>query len=1657
MKKLILILLAVVSITCAWALSGGSGQGYDPSNPPDPNAAYRLTIGAAPSRLGGVSPAGSSMRNFGEGIHISASSHVGYDFRCWMEGDEVVSTEMSFYYEMPARNVTLTAWYDRNDHYDPANPGDPFFDGYTHRVNIYCTPSSGGNVYNSNFLMKEGEVTTVYAYPSQNYKFSCWKENGRIISVDPEMEIKMGDRNLSYTAQFVYNPRNPGDPGTNNWNPATGDLVIDDFEKGNLWSRISELVGDNYEAVNTLTVIGAIDDYDMNCVRNLSNLTDADFSRTYGAESLGWYAFSELKALTRVLLPASLTRIEYGAFSGCENLSELSCYASMPPTVDYNSFEGVPQTMIVKVFSSSLELYESSEIWKDYKILTLDDETTALSVNLPASKSYENASLQLANLATGETRRLVVTPNRTRYIFGNLIAGDKYSLYVMAPGGKCVGQYADFEIPASGMEYTFEQLEPLREATIRLIDNEDGRDITEQVQVNWFNDKNSFLASGASLGGLIAGQSVSYEIIPSSEFRLGYIQPVLTGSYDVTDRDNTISIKVMPVETTTITGYVYDEIEKERLVGAFIILEQDINGEIMTRTLRAREEGVFSIEAVKGFPGSLTAGYVDMIEKVIPFENPLQCNNSVIGLNSIIFGARIHLEMLTAKNVYRGENHVFESYDDYSNIGFAITDLQTLNEPDYRVRNSYLNLLGVEPEGQDARIVATSRDNSLNPVTVTVNGLDMMNEAVFRFLHDGDLELHFEGVETDSPVAILYDAKGSLVGRTEISADGKAVFTSLPAGDYTAVAMKDATVFASAATLSELENSRLSEGVDYIKASTQVEDGYISVVDMQTVPDFDESRFCYTGQSTMLALNKSSVTAGQIVTVRSLVEILPEYATSADRLTLTFTLPEGVEYVANSLLVPERGTVPATIEDGKLIVETSLTEASPRFCVKGLKSGEWRIGGSVEFMYEGDRVSQPIGSQLLTVADFTLSAPDYTYIPRITVRGYATPLSEVKVYDNDIPVGRARSLTNGEWRLTFDLTDPGTGSEHRIMADITASDGTKYKTATVRTVYDPEWAQLTDVLMINGGTTVDFNLVDATSAPSSYTYWPGTDMFTFKAIFRDGAATKVKSLDFLIYLSDGSVRRMDSKYLPSQDAWVCAVGFNDINRLPVNVKVIYSTDETVEASTLPAGSSSSLRCPDVTPVIDPSGYVYEAVPSNRLEGVQATIFYKEWAEDMYGDVYEKVIRWDAEAYAQQNPLFTDSNGMYQWDVPSGEWQVRFEKEGYEAAATEWLPVPPPQLDVNVGLIQFTAPAVQEVKAYEQAVEVTFDKYMDPARFTESNVAVTAGGKLVEGKVIAVDPEATPEGYSYTRVLRFEADAPFEADAVNVTLASRICSYAGVSLESEFTQEFDIEPEISAIEIPAEAEGYVGMDITLPVNILPGEAAAGRRLVVELDSPIAVVDGEAVTDSEGNATVTIRGELPGAIKVLIGVEGSKAAKAESVITFSLPPDPCAAPESSLSTDELLTPDLDIELSTATPGAVILYTLDGTDPAESETAMEYESPIRWLDYADTSDLHIRAIARADGMLDSPESEFVYKKDISLGIDPIADAESLVTLGQGNITLKGDCTVSICDAEGRVYLSNRAMGTGDVIDLTRFSHGIYIVTLGTPESTHSLRIRN
>jgi len=106
--------------------------------------------------------------------------------------------------------------------------------------------------------------------------------------------------------------------------------------------------------------------------------------------------------------------------------------------------------------------------------------------------------------------------------------------------------------------------------------------------------------------------------------------------------------------------------------------------------------------------------------------------------------------------------------------------------------------------------------------------------------------------------------------------------------------------------------------------------------------------------------------------------------------------------------------------------------------------------------------------------------------------------------------------------------------------------------------------------------------------------------------------------------------------------------------------------------------------------IDPSGYVYDNVTNERLQGVTVTAYCIEYddtdtfwdrvpSESEYGTV------WNALEYNQVNPLVTDAEGRYAWDVPEGWWRVKYEKEGYETVWSEWLPVPPPQTEVNIGM------------------------------------------------------------------------------------------------------------------------------------------------------------------------------------------------------------------------------------------------------------------------------------------------------------------------------------------------------------------------------------
>lgn len=122
-------------------------------------------------------------------------------------------------------------------------------------------------------------------------------------------------------------------------------------------------------------------------------------------------------------------------------------------------------------------------------------------------------------------------------------------------------------------------------------------------------------------------------------------------------------------------------------------------------------------------------------------------------------------------------------------------------------------------------------------------------------------------------------------------------------------------------------------------------------------------------------------------------------------------------------------------------------------------------------------------------------------------------------------------------------------------------------------------------------------------------------------------------------------------------------------------------------------------------IIDPSGIVYEALDSNPVEGAKATIYV---ADDANG---RNARKWNAEDYEQEGTLTTGADGAFQWDTPTGFYQVRVAKEGYDVARTDWLSVLPIRTGLKVGLKSTQAPSVVAANACPEYIELEFSQYM----------------------------------------------------------------------------------------------------------------------------------------------------------------------------------------------------------------------------------------------------------------------------------------------------------------------------------------------------------
>ncbi len=407
----------------------------------------------------------------------------------------------------------------------------------------------------------------------------------------------------------------------------------------------------------------------------------------------------------------------------------------------------------------------------------------------------------------------------------------------------------------------------------------------------------------------------------------------------------------------------------------------------------------------------------------------------------------------------------------------------------------------------------------------------------------------------------------------------------------------------------------------------------------------------------------------------------------------------------------------------------------------------------------------------------------------------------------------------------------------------------------------------------------------------------------------------------------------------------------------------------------------------LNPIHDPSGYVYEAVASNRLQGVTATCYYKETVEDMYGDLHENIVKWDAEEYAQENPLFTDENGMYQWDVPQGMWQVKFEKDGYETTHSEWLPVPPPQLEVNIGMKQNVQPAVKMAKAYEDAVEVEFDKYMMPELLTTENLIVMDGENAAKAQIKLLNAESAyaDESEIYASRIRIEAEKPFENKDITLMVSNRVKSYAGIRMQDDYQQKFTIEPEVRKILCDSTATIGYGQNAVINVEVLPASAAAGKTLLVTSSSGmIAHTETTSITLGEdGKAAIEVSGELPGTASLFYTIDGYELEASTMVKVEQLDQQLVATPTANIASGSAVNKGTAITLACATQGATIYYTLDGSCPClNTEARKVYDGTPIIIDETVT----IKAMATEESMYDSDVAEFTYVVDSTSGIRQI-----------------------------------------------------------------------
>lgn len=1174
----------------------GIGEDYNPASPGNPGTGtgetqektYKLTVVTNPSGAGSAY-ANSYELKAGVQTRVYTYNNTGFDFLNWTIEGEVVSKSTSFYYVMPEYDVTIIANYS----YNPASPGNPSPEEQKvkHPVVVRAIPSGAASLSPSGaFDMEENASRQIYAYPKTGWHLTGWTINGeKLQSTTSPISITMGEKALDIAAYFSYNPSSPSNPGANYYNPTTGQVIVDDFTPGYLYDALSNLVGyDNFSNISSLIVKGEVTSNDLGNLYYFSNAGTIDISRTGGVSELPGYTFSSVGA-SSIILPSTISSIGNYVFRYCENLASLTVYAQEPPMCNSYTFSGFTNKANCTVYvpASAIELYSNADYWKDFTILPIINDAHVLQVNLPADASdgrYKNNSLEIVNINSGVRQKYVIS-DRLLYTFNGLQKDEQYNIYMFSQAGLEIGRIENVVIPDQDIEVTFDNLKSLHTVYAKVLAS-DGTDVTNQVGVEWLkplaDGTVTYLRKAVSLGEIPEGQQLICRV--SLDNKLGV---VYTNTEDVEftvgSDNNTCIVNLIPFRAIELSGSVVDG-EGTALSGVSVSVNQTLNGKYSkTYTAKTDRKGQWNLSVLDApetrltYAASECVNVNDTIGAFAADVNALDLGKTT--MKSIV-GARVSYGLTYHA---AGSEDVQDYYSDYQNVAISVFNV-TQNRAHKEVSLQYPILAVLDENinaGDELKLTATSKTGAFNPIVETVTvGDNQRAEVTFDIVGKGGISASFEMTENPAVIAMLYTGKGELLKKMTYS-EAKATFTELEDGDYTLVSMGQSDLMNSILRLSNFAEIGLTEGKDYVKNSVKVETGKLAEVKISEVPAFDESLFYYTNSTTSFSSNKSSITTGNYLTLRSAIDFKGVYKNDISNVALIVDLPEACDFVEQSV-IQGPNLLPYTLDNNRLTVQLGNNyQSQTRFCVIPKYGGIHNITAAVSFEYAGKVIYQPIGSAIASVSDLAIIAPVTVSQYNFVVRGDAPAFAKVSIYNGDTSIGSGVANGKGEYKVQCELNDPLPYIAYPIYANITTQENVSISSSYTTVTYNPNNTKVLSVSMVSP-TSIKFDFENPTD-PGYYTFVPSNNQFTFVTKFSPESIDKVKGVNLVVKTLENNYYTLPAIYDRNADIWISTAHFGDegsLSDVPVNVLVDYITlpDETIDISKAEMVQLDDLAC-----------------------------------------------------------------------------------------------------------------------------------------------------------------------------------------------------------------------------------------------------------------------------------------------------------------------------------------------------------------------------------------------------------------------------------------------------------------------------------------------